>query len=124
MKQLVLTFLLLGSIAKADIVCKGDTQLGPATITIVNDTVTVVGAALGNPVVFKNVDNVYDGHMTSLITAKGLAISYENWFGCIHNARITTDFRSHEDGGVGYIQSILVSQCSGGTTRDDICHVK
>jgi hypothetical protein len=60
----------------------------------------------------------YDGHMTTLLTARGFSMSFENWFGCIHNARITTDVRG---GDLPLVGSMTVDQCRGGTTSDSTC---
>lgn len=117
---LVLGTLLSASAARADVVCKVQTQMGPATVTIGNNAVTIAGAALEKPVVYSPIDAEWDGHATELITAKGLSISYQDWYGCIHNARITANFR---DGGTRFIESVEVGQCSGGSTPDHICHV-
>ncbi len=56
--------------------------------------------------------------MTGLITATGLSMKYENHYGCINNAVITANIRA---GGSGYIQSVDVAKCRGGTTPDRIC---
>jgi hypothetical protein len=109
------------SVAMADIVCEVQSKFGPAKIQVGKQTITVTGGALKKPQVFQRYESDYDGHMTALITAKGFALSFENWYGCIHNARITTDFRGREH--VGSIESVEVSQCRGGSSSDEICRV-
>jgi len=124
MKKWILLMTLVSSAAQANIVCHGQTQMGPATIDISQDRVTITGAALTKPEVYAPISYQWDGHATALITAPGLAISYGDWYGCIHEARITANFRDPKESGVGFIESIEVAQCSGGSTSDTICHVR
>ncbi|HWU44926.1 MAG TPA: hypothetical protein VN132_15845 [Bdellovibrio sp.] len=121
MKKIIMFLSAMMSLsAKADIVCKAQTGMGLAVVKIGDSSVTVSGAALQEPTVYSQLSYDYDGHMTGMITAPGLALSYENWYGCIHNATITANFRS----GLRLIQTVKVSQCSGGSTPDKICHVQ
>jgi len=113
--------MVLSSTSLADIVCKGQTDFGPAEIKIGEKNVTVSGGALERPLVYRNVDFSYDGHESELITAPGLSVSYENWYGCIHNAKVTTAFRGNAQS--GNFETIEISQCSGGSTPDEACHV-
>ena len=103
----------------ADLLCRAHTQMGDAEIQIADHFVRVSGAALSQPVVFHHLQNSYDGHETAMITAPGFSISYQNWYGCIHNAVVTTNFRD----GIGFIETVQIGQCSGGSTSDEICHV-
>ena len=119
MKNFVFVLSLLPFCAQADIVCKAATQMGAATIDISNTSVTVSGAGLPRPVIFNNLKYTYDGHMTAMITTAGLAITYENWYGCIHNARVMTNFRD----GNSFIESVDIKQCTGGSTSDQVCRV-
>jgi hypothetical protein len=111
--------LIVSTAAQASIVCKVQTSLGPARIEIDGSTVKVTGAALKRAQVFKNTFEAYDGHATSLITAPGLSISFRNIYGCIRDAKVTTNFR--EDDVTGFIELAEAKNCSGGTTADNIC---
>lgn len=119
-RYLAFSVLVFSFVAHADIVCRGQTSMGPATVVIAPDKVTISGAALEEPIVYHSLQERYDGHETDLITAQGLSISFQNWYGCIHNAKITANFRSSSP---GFIEEITVSACSGGSTSDQICHV-
>lgn len=114
----------ISNVAMADIVCKMQTSLGPAQVQISGQSIVVSGAALKAPRVFANYHGVYDGHMTSLLTAPGVSVSYDNTYGCIRRARITTDFRESAEAGVGSIQSVEAVNCTGGSTPDHICYPK
>jgi hypothetical protein len=121
MKRALVALLCLASTqASANIVCRAQTSMGEAKIDIAESTVTVSGAALEQAEVYSRVDGVWDGHETELITAPGLSISYQDWYGCIHNAKITANFRTSP----GLIETVDVAQCSGGSTSDSVCHAK
>jgi hypothetical protein len=120
MKKSILLALLISCAAHADIVCKGQSQLGPVQVDIAQNTVTVSGADLSKPVVFTGVTAQYDGHETELMTAPGLAISFKNDYGCIRNAQITTNLRDATET-TGLIEVVSVSVCTGGSTPDNLC---
>lgn len=63
--------------------------------------------------------SVWDGHETGLITGPGLAVRYANDYGCYRRIAITTNVRG---GGIGYIETLDVAGCLGGTTPDDVCY--
>lgn len=105
--------------AKADIICKGQSQMGPAQVDISDGAVIISGAGLDQPQVYRGLSGLWDGHQTELITAPGLSVSYQDWYGCIHNARITANFRSSDP----FFDSIVADQCSGGSTPDEVCKV-
>ena len=115
--------MILGSVfgagAWADIVCRGEAGLGAVVVRIADDQVTISGAALEVPAVYTGLQWQWDGHETGLLTAPGLAISYEDWYGCIHNAQITANFRTAPP----LITTLKVNQCAGGSTPDTVCHV-
>ena len=127
MKTILLAVLLSQSFIAttyAAIVCDGKTSFGSSLrLTFADDhsaEVTVLDED-GTTVLdqkFQNVDNVWDGHMTGLFTAAGLSVKYENHYGCIRRAVITTNVRG---GGVGYIDTVKVPTCRGGSTRDELC---
>lgn len=62
------------------------------------------------------VSGVYDGHMTSFFTGEGIAITYQNHFGCIRNIKLTTILPHN-------IKEVSFAGCRGGSTPDDICHI-
>lgn len=116
MNRLFLLLTLVSTTSYADIVCKGETAFGPVTVTVSKKEVKVSGAALSKEVRYPNPSWTWDGHMTGLLVAPGLSVSYENLYGCIHNAKITTNFSD-----AGFIRMIEVAQCGGGTTPDELC---
>ena len=81
-------------------------------------TVEVSGSNLAKANVFLTVDDYWDGHSSGLITAPGFSMLYEQSFGCIRNAIVTTDFRgdvTQEGSTVGHIiQSQLIPLCDNG----------
>ena len=119
MKNVIFVLSFFSFCAQADIVCKAATQMGMATIDISAASVTVSGAGLSTPAHFANLNYTYDGHMTSMITTAGLSITYESWYGCIHNVRVTTNFRD----GNSFIESVDIKQCAGGSTNNQSCGV-
>jgi hydroxymethylpyrimidine/phosphomethylpyrimidine kinase len=120
MKVLLMSLILLVSgLARADIVCTAQTDLGQATVTIGDKEVTITGAALNGPEVFRDISSTYDGHAMILITAPGLSISYENAYGCIRHASITANLRD----GDPLIQTFTTPLCAGGQSPDSICGV-
>ena len=127
MKALLLALLLTQSFiatSQATMVCTGKTNFGTTLeLTIADDHVAHLSVSDENGNVelketFQNLDNVWDGHMTGLITASGLSVKYENQYGCIRHVVITTNVRG---GGVGYIDTVKVAACRGGSTRDELC---
>lgn len=115
MKIVIATLLLLASTAHANIVCRGNTDYGPAQVEINESFVRVSGAGLTKPRVFTNLAIV-----NGLITAPGLAVTFQNHYGCIRNAKIITDLR--EPIGAGYMGMLEVFTCAGGQTPDSLCH--
>lgn len=58
--------------------------------------------------------NIWDGHMTGLITTPGFAMSYENHFGCVRNARVTLVANRSVDESFGIImKQIEFKSCKG-----------
>jgi hypothetical protein len=119
MKVLMSLVLLISSVARADIVCVAQTNLGDAQVSIGDKEVTITGAGLKTPEVFRHISSSYDGHETTLITAPGLSISYENAYGCIRRASITANVRD----GDPFIETFSALLCSGGQTPDDVCGI-
>jgi len=62
----------------------------------------------------------YDGHANySLITGKGVALTYSNHFGCIRMVELTSAIRIQ---GAPYnIGRVNFGTCAGGSTPDDLC---
>ncbi len=112
MKKMALALLLVSSVSQADIVCRGElARTGSrAEVVISQDKVTVAGGSLKQPQVFKNLQ-VTNG----LITSRGLAVTFEDNYGCLRDAVIITDF------GSGNVDILKVDTCSGGSTPDPIC---
>jgi hypothetical protein len=130
MKAILLSALLLttaSATANAAIVCDAQTRFGTQVqVTIAEDhsahvTVTDSDGNTGLDEDFPRTANVWDGHMTGLITAPGLSFKYENQYGCIRNVLITTNVRG---GGIGFIDTVRVPVCRGGTTSDHVCGIR
>lgn len=116
-KKLIGTFVLLSGLAvstSANIVCRGQSNYGPAQVEIAENEVTVSGGFLSQPRVFRNLTKV-----NGLTTAPGLAITMQDHFGCLRNTVIITEFR--EPINAGYMEVLEVSLCSGGSTPDSLC---
>lgn len=128
MRTLTVLFLIqsltLISTANAAIVCNGVTSFGSSLkVTLAEDQsahveVTNQDGSKELEQDFKTTDDVWDGHMTGIITAPGLSVKYENQYGCIRNIVVTTNVRG---GGVGFIDTVKIRTCRGGSTPDDLC---
>jgi hypothetical protein len=57
---------------------------------------------------FSNVDGVWDGHKTGLMTAKGLSIKYEDHFGILRNVIVTSNIRAKTP----YIEALKFEVCN------------
>ena len=122
MKKLFFILVLMtASISEATMICQGRVLDKAVKIELDQNKVIVSGAELQRAQTF-TVSEIYDGHMTSLITAPGFSMSFEDWYGCIHNAIVTTNFRDGDL--VGYIGAIRIDQCTGGSTSDNLCFAK
>ncbi len=95
MKTLVaIALVLIAGTAKAErIVCDTREQFGPRVKVVVEDTKVTVTTG-SKPTVHNNVDHVWDGHGSGLITAPGFSMKYDNHFGCIKNVLIVTPVNS------------------------------
>ena len=114
--KFLIAFISLISIASAQtIVCKKSTEYGEHKVTITDSKVTVSLPGFSQPRVFTNLQ-----HANGLITDDGLAVYFENHYGCIRNAIIITDAR--EPFNAGYMRPMDFGTCSGGSTPDDLCH--
>ncbi len=110
----------LPSLAMADIVCEGKTRIGGAelkvALDIVKRTAIVEAKHLPSPLVYSNLSVHWDGFMTGLITSKEFSMVYQNQFGCIRNATVTTVVQSN-----GVIDSADFPVCIGESSHDDLC---
>ena len=120
MKQIILA---LGSVlaitstaaASRNIICKGSLSMGDVgQVQILDNTVIVTGGFLKKPNIFK-----IQSEVNGLITAPGLAVTYANHYGCIRQATVITEFR--EPFGAGYMETVNINTCSGGSTPDELC---
>jgi len=61
------------------------------TVTFTNKSATVISTAPGNSftLTYENLVDVWDGHLTGLITGKGFSLTYQNNFGCYTNIQTT-----------------------------------
>lgn len=114
---------LLAQSATASIVCTGPTALGSVLKVTLQPRSAVVEVKETDGVLsltqqYAHTTDTWDGHMTGLITAPGLAVRYENQYGCIRNVTITTNVRG---GGIGLIEELHMTGCLGGTTPDSLC---
>lgn len=115
MSVVLLTSALTSTAFAEKIVCIGETRMGTkAQVEIADNAVTVSGGSLSAPRVFKNL-----ARANGLITARGLAVSFQNHYGCIRRATIITEFTDLID--AGYMEVMKVGACTGGSTPDSIC---
>ena len=112
----VLTMTVIPMFAHANIVCEGTSRTtGNAfKVEIAENQVTVSGGSLSAPRVFKNLTQV-----NGLITDAGLAVTMKNHYGCMRDATIITELR--EPINAGYMETLHVDTCKGGSTPDSIC---
>lgn len=119
MKKLIVIFsLIAASVSHANIICKAMStssgEVGQIEITEDNQVI-VTGGFLHQPHVFKNVQ-----YVNGLWTAPGLAVTMRNEYGCLRHAVAITEFR--EPFGAGYMETVNMGICSGGSTPDVACH--
>lgn len=120
MKSLFFALVLgFASISQGAIVCEGQSPLGPVTVELTQNSAVIYGAELVGPQTFA-VSGAYDEHGSALFTAPGFSMSYQNIYGCIRKAVITTNLRNGKK--IGYIGTIQINQCTGGTTADSLCN--
>lgn len=114
----LLVFFGASTVFAANIVCKGQSSKTGLSVRveIAQDSVTLSGGNLDQPRVITDLTKV-----NGLITARGLAVTMENHFGCLRNAVIITEFTDLI--GAGYMDVVNVQTCSGGSTSDDTCDV-
>ena len=104
--------------AHANVVCQGTSGHSGLPFSVEIDMakkqVVVTGGALQKPHIFSRLTIV-----NGLITAPGLAVTYQNQYGCLREATIITELQ--EPFNAGYMETDFVGTCSGGSTSDDIC---
>lgn len=117
--KFLITILFFANVSAA-IVCKGTSRFGEVQVSIDTESITVEGGQLEDKITFNDFVEVWDGHATGLITAIGFSMKFNNHYGCIRNAEITTNLRG-QIGGIAFIDSFKVKTCTGGSTPDDLC---
>lgn len=103
--------------AQASIVCRGTSPATglPFSVEITKKEVIVKGGSMSTPRIFKNLSIV-----NGLTTAPGLAVAYSNHFyGCIREVTIITELSDQLNS--GFMETLNVDVCSGGTTPDEVC---
>lgn len=117
---ILVTFGVLPSLAMAEIVCLGKTRLSGTEVRValdrVNRTATVQAKHQTRPTVYTNLSLHWDGFMTGLVTAKEFSMVYQDQFGCIRNASVTTVVQSN-----GVIDSVDFPVCVGESSHDSLC---
>ena len=116
MMAAVLSMSLIPMFAQANIVCEGTSSATGSkfSVEIAENQVTVSGGLLSKPRVFKQLTEV-----NGLITAAGLAVTMKNEYGCMRDATIITELR--EPINAGYMETLHVDTCKGGSTPDQLC---
>lgn len=114
----LLVFFGASSVFGANIVCRGQSpKTGlPVRVEIARDSVILSGGNLSQPRVITDLTKV-----NGLITARGLAITMQNHFGCFRKALIITEFTDLS--GSGFMDVVHVETCSGGSTSDETCDI-
>lgn len=119
---MIVVLLGASSVSQAAIVCsseKGGFAQQPLTVTVDLET-REASVQVGPDSVQIPLDHsVWDGHETGLITGPGFALVYNNWFGCIRNAKVIINVRL--SGSVNNIDQVEFAVCRGGTTSDQAC---
>lgn len=113
-----LSLVFVGS-AQAAIVCEGkyvdDLDASEYAIKVTIDSVNgdwsniYVQYPNGPRAIYRNVRRTWDGHMTGLFTAPGIALKYENHFGSISNVVVIVDVEPT----VRMIRTVEIAECSG-----------
>ena len=114
----LLVFFGASTVFAGNIVCRGQSSSTglPVRVEIAADSVTLSGGNLHKSRVITDLTKV-----NGLITARGLAITMQNHFGCLRNAVIITEFTDLI--GAGYMDVVEINTCSGGSTSDETCDV-
>jgi hypothetical protein len=111
MKNIIIVLLSLTSLSSYAMTCKKD----GVTLEIDKNDVTITFE--GNSI--RNVinDSVWDGHIGGIMTGRGLAIIYENHYGCFRNVKYTGRTSALRQN----IGTIDFGTCAGGSTSDRVC---
>lgn len=93
MKSLMLALTLtMAASAHSAIICEADVNDRDNKVKITIDGSTIkVEHTTAPQKVFNNVRHEWDGHMSGLYTAPGIALKYENHYGCIAEVVVITD---------------------------------
>ena len=106
-----------------EIVCTGKTSWGQTlevTIHTSSASVKVTESDGSNSLTqdFPSITKQWDGHIAGLITAPGLAVRYQNEYGCIRDTTVITNIRG---GSLGFFDVVHMKVCRGNTKYDDLC---
>ena len=106
MKKLMIVFFALFSVSIANaalrtMVCEGTTNWGnkKVTLTVKGTVVEIKCIDRAKLVTFENVANAWDGHMTGLMTAKGLSIEYTDGDGFMQHLSVIAQIPAGDEGG-------------------------
>jgi hypothetical protein len=98
--------------------CQATDNSGQAVSITVNEKNVAIKLADAPIVKLPISSSVWDGHASGFITADGVAIKYDNHYGCIRNVVITGLLKRD---GRGHITTVEMAGCKGGSTPDDLC---
>ena len=123
-KSLVVGCFIFANLVQAAIVCESPARwvhdyATTATIDEAARTVHIRSYDAAGKTLYEkewqDLQTLYDGHSTTLMTAKGFSLKYEHHYGCVKEAILITDFNDR-----GF-QKRFIPVCKGGTTPDEIC---
>lgn len=67
---------------------------------------------------YEKLENFWDGHISGIMTASGISITYEDHYSCIRNVKVTAFVRNPAIG-TGWISNYSFDSCKG---YGEFCH--
>lgn len=102
-----LSLVLMGT-SHAAIVCEATIEGTENAIKVtIDDSTVTVDHTTAPSKVYRNVRSEWDGHMSGMYTAPGIAVKYENHYNCITDVVVITDV----DPTYRSIQAIEIASC-------------
>jgi hypothetical protein len=98
--------------------CNANDESGQAISIVVSQKNVTIKLANSPTVSMPTLSDVWDGHMSGLVTAEGISIQYQDHYGCIRNVAVTGLLQRD---GFGHIKTIKFDGCKGGSTPDKLC---
>ena len=103
------------------ILCKATTnQLGFDNDIYLELNENTMRITNGEEIIESKIDHdIWDGHMSGIVTGKGFAVKYEEHYGCIRNVVYTGSISKRRR----HVINVDFGDCKGGSTSDDLCRI-